>query len=198
MYVEEVAAGARPLEGVGTAVAAFVGLAESGPFNRPTLVSNWTQFSNTFGGFVAGIIARIALKGHEVAVLESKLTAVGYGFIEADGRELYFDAEAVECRDEDAELDGQQRRPTLGIERSRPEELHGGDPAANADAIRRVLGGEEGGRRDAILLNASAALVAAGLATELREGLEHARDAVVSGAAAERLEQAAAFSWEDA
>ena len=54
VYVEEVAAGARPLEGVGTAVAAFVGLAEAGPFNRPTLVSNWTQFTNTFGGFVAG------------------------------------------------------------------------------------------------------------------------------------------------
>jgi phage tail sheath protein FI len=54
VYVEEVAAGARPLEGVGTAVAAFVGLAESGPFNRPTLISNWTQFNNTFGGFVAG------------------------------------------------------------------------------------------------------------------------------------------------
>jgi phage tail sheath protein FI len=54
VYVEEVAAGARPLAGVGTAVAAFVGLAETGPFNRPTLVSNWTQFSNAFGGFVAG------------------------------------------------------------------------------------------------------------------------------------------------
>ena len=40
VYVEEVAAGARPLAGVGTAVAAFVGVAESGPFNRPTLVSN--------------------------------------------------------------------------------------------------------------------------------------------------------------
>ena len=54
VYVEEVAAGARPLAGVGTAVAAFVGLAESGPFNQPTLISNWTQFSNVFGGFVAG------------------------------------------------------------------------------------------------------------------------------------------------
>jgi uncharacterized protein len=54
VYVEEVAAGARPIEGVGTAVAAFVGLAESGLFNRPTLISNWTQFTNTFGGFVAG------------------------------------------------------------------------------------------------------------------------------------------------
>ena len=54
VYVEEVAAGARPLAGVGTAIAAFVGLAEAGPFNRPTLVSNWTQFTNTFGAFVAG------------------------------------------------------------------------------------------------------------------------------------------------
>ena len=54
VYVEEVAAGARPLAGVGTAIAAFVGLTESGPFNRPTLVSNWTQFTKTFGGFVTG------------------------------------------------------------------------------------------------------------------------------------------------
>ncbi|MFT4295469.1 MAG: phage tail sheath subtilisin-like domain-containing protein [Micropruina sp.] len=54
VYVEEVAAGARPLAGVGTAVAGFVGLAESGPFNKPTLVSNWTQFTTTFGGFIAG------------------------------------------------------------------------------------------------------------------------------------------------
>lgn len=54
VYVEEVAAGARPLAGAGTAVAAFVGLAESGPFNTPTLVSNWTQFATTYGGFVPG------------------------------------------------------------------------------------------------------------------------------------------------
>ena len=54
VYVEEVESGARPLEGVGTAVAAFVGLAETGPFNQPTLVSNWTQFTDTFGGFVPG------------------------------------------------------------------------------------------------------------------------------------------------
>jgi anthranilate phosphoribosyltransferase len=86
----------------------------------------------------------------------------------------------------------------LGIERCDAAELRGSDPASNADAIRRVLGGEEGGRRDAILLNAAAAVVAAGIATDLPEGLELARDAVASGAAAERLEQAAAFSREDA
>ncbi|MGB7983480.1 MAG: phage tail sheath subtilisin-like domain-containing protein [Candidatus Nanopelagicales bacterium] len=54
VYVEEVAAGARPLEGAGTAMAAFIGLAEDGVFNTPTLVSNWTQFTTTFGGFVSG------------------------------------------------------------------------------------------------------------------------------------------------
>src|SRR5438128_1998260 len=52
VYVEEMEAGTRPIEGVGTAVAAFVGLAEKGPVNQPTLVTNWTQFSETFGDFV--------------------------------------------------------------------------------------------------------------------------------------------------
>jgi uncharacterized protein len=54
VYVEEVEAGARPIEGVGTAVAAFVGLAADGPFNKPTLVTNWTQYVKTFGEFVEG------------------------------------------------------------------------------------------------------------------------------------------------
>ena len=42
VYVEEVESGSRPIEGVGTAVAAFVGLAEDGPFNAPDPGSNWT------------------------------------------------------------------------------------------------------------------------------------------------------------
>ena len=54
VYVEELDGGARPIEGVGTAVAAFVGLAERGPFNEPTLVTNWTQFVTTFGEFIEG------------------------------------------------------------------------------------------------------------------------------------------------
>jgi phage tail sheath protein FI len=50
VYVEETDSGSRPIEGVGTAVAAFIGLAEKGPYNQPTLISNWTQFTRTFGG----------------------------------------------------------------------------------------------------------------------------------------------------
>ncbi|KPI30510.1 hypothetical protein OK074_6668 [Actinobacteria bacterium OK074] len=54
VYVEEVASGSRPIEGVGTSVAAFVGLAPTGPLNEPTLVTNWTQYVTQFGEFTDG------------------------------------------------------------------------------------------------------------------------------------------------
>ena len=54
VYVEEVASGSQPIEGVGTAVASFVGIAENGPFNEPTLVTNWTQFTANFGDLIKG------------------------------------------------------------------------------------------------------------------------------------------------
>ena len=54
VYVEELEAGSRPIEGAGTAVAAFVGFASDGPFHTPTLVTNWSQFTSTFGGFAEG------------------------------------------------------------------------------------------------------------------------------------------------
>ena len=54
VYVEELEAGSRPIEGVGTAVAAFVGFAAEGPPHTPTLVTNWSQFTRLFGGFTEG------------------------------------------------------------------------------------------------------------------------------------------------
>jgi anthranilate phosphoribosyltransferase len=81
----------------------------------------------------------------------------------------------------------------LGIARCAPEELRGGSPEENAAAIREVFAGGDGGRRDAILLNAAGAIAAGGHAEDLREGLELAREAVESGAAAERLEVLIAF-----
>ena len=64
VYVEEVDKGARPIEGVGTAVAAFVGFAEQGPMNQATLVANWTQYTNVFGGFIAGSYLAHAVYGY--------------------------------------------------------------------------------------------------------------------------------------
>jgi hypothetical protein len=62
--MEEVSSGSKPIEGVGTAVAAFVGFAEKGPVNEPMLVTNWTQFSQTFGGFIDGGYLAHAVYGY--------------------------------------------------------------------------------------------------------------------------------------
>jgi anthranilate phosphoribosyltransferase len=84
----------------------------------------------------------------------------------------------------------------LGIDRCAPEELGGGDPADNAETIRRIFTGAGGGKRDAVLLNAAGAIAAGGLARDLGEGVEVAREAIDSGAAGERLEALIAFSRE--
>ncbi|MFF2958744.1 phage tail sheath family protein [Streptomyces sp. NPDC057963] len=64
VYVEEVQSGARPIEGVGTAVAAFVGFAEAGPFHQPMLVTNWDQYVQTFGTFTADTYLALAVHGY--------------------------------------------------------------------------------------------------------------------------------------
>jgi anthranilate phosphoribosyltransferase len=85
----------------------------------------------------------------------------------------------------------------LGIPRCDPNELRGGSPEENATTIRSILSGAEGARKDAVLLNAAGAIAAAGHAADLREGLEIAREALASGAAAERLDALVAFSRGD-
>ena len=52
VYVEEIPSGSRPIEGVGTSVAAFVGFTEKGPVDTPVRVTNWTQYQAAFGGFI--------------------------------------------------------------------------------------------------------------------------------------------------
>ncbi len=49
VFVEEIESGSKPIEGVGTNTAAFIGYAKSGEFNKPTFISNWTQFCQIFG-----------------------------------------------------------------------------------------------------------------------------------------------------
>jgi len=62
--MEEVSSGSKPIEAVGTAVAAFVGFSEQGPLNEPMLVTNWTQFKTTFGDFVDGYYLAHAVYGY--------------------------------------------------------------------------------------------------------------------------------------
>jgi phage tail sheath protein FI len=64
VYVEEVDKGSKPIEGVGTAVAGFIGFAGMGPVNKPTFIANWTQYTNLFGGFVPGAYLAHAVYGY--------------------------------------------------------------------------------------------------------------------------------------
>jgi len=64
VYVEEVDKGAKPIEGAGTSVAAFVGFTEKGPVSYPTFIANWGQFVQTFGEFIPGSYTSHAVYGY--------------------------------------------------------------------------------------------------------------------------------------
>ena len=74
------------------------------------------------------------------------------------------------------------------MQAARPEaEVAGGDADRNARILRDVLSGQAGAPRDAVLANASAALVCAGAAADLRSGVRVAAEAIDRGGAAEKL-----------
>jgi anthranilate phosphoribosyltransferase len=84
----------------------------------------------------------------------------------------------------------------LGFAPATMEDLRGGDAELNAEVIRRVLDGERSPRRDIGVLNAAAALVVAGRAVDLAEGVAQGSVAIDSGRAAEVLEGLARVSTE--
>jgi len=82
----------------------------------------------------------------------------------------------------------------LGLPRATLADLRGGTPEENAGILRQVLGGEQGPRRDTVLLNAAAALVAGGLAADLREGLRLGAEAIDAGKATRKLDELVEFT----
>ncbi|MBI2304008.1 MAG: anthranilate phosphoribosyltransferase [Chloroflexi bacterium] len=79
----------------------------------------------------------------------------------------------------------------FGISTAHKEDLRGGTAEENARTMRRVLGGEGGPVRDAVLINAAAALVVGDKAGNLQEGIRLAQESIDSGAALNKLEQLA-------
>jgi anthranilate phosphoribosyltransferase len=77
----------------------------------------------------------------------------------------------------------------VGLELASPETISGGDPAANAAVTRSVFAGEGGPDADLVLLNAGAAIYAAGHTDDLKAGVELARETIASGAAARTLDE---------
>jgi anthranilate phosphoribosyltransferase len=82
----------------------------------------------------------------------------------------------------------------FGVPRAALEDLKGGDAAANSEIARAILAGAAGRKRDVALVNAAAALVAAGRAPDFTCGMRLAAEAIDSGAALAKLERLAAFA----
>ena len=76
----------------------------------------------------------------------------------------------------------------LGFQQAARESLRGGSAQDNADLLRRVLEGEKGPRRDIVLMNAAAAIMAGGKAETMEEGIKLAKEAIDSGMALAKLE----------
>lgn len=77
--------------------------------------------------------------------------------------------------------------------RAAPAEVAGGDPEFNAARTRSILNGAPGGAREVVLLNAAAALMAAGRAEGFEHGLRLAAESIDRGAARAKLEQLVSF-----
>jgi len=81
-----------------------------------------------------------------------------------------------------------------GFKRATPEAIRGGNAQENAHIIQAILDGEKGAKRDMVLLNASAAFVAAGLDSDFKEGIERAKDSIDSGRAKKKLDTLVSFT----
>ncbi len=82
----------------------------------------------------------------------------------------------------------------FGVPVARPADLEGGDPEANAVIAREILAGARGPRRDIVLVNSAAALVACGIAGGFAEGMTLAARSIDSGAAMAKVEALARFA----
>ncbi|TAH48507.1 MAG: bifunctional anthranilate synthase component II/anthranilate phosphoribosyltransferase [Chloroflexota bacterium] len=157
-----------------------------GPLTNPAYAP--AQIIGVFDGAYAGTMAH---------VLKSLGSRAAFVFHSADGLDeltttsenhiTFFTNGIVHTETLDAR--------ELGLERAAREELRGGNPQENANIARQILRGEErGAKRDVVILNAAAALVAGGKANDLREGLELANDALDSGRAYAAMENLVALS----
>ncbi len=95
----------------------------------------------------------------------------------------------------DGEIHAFELDPTeLGIPRANPQDLLGGTTQENIEIVKAILGGEKGPKRDIVILNAAAVLVAAGEAVDLKEGLRIAAESIDSGSAQDKVAQLAKIS----
>jgi anthranilate phosphoribosyltransferase len=146
--------------------------------------------SQVLGVFSAEVIDLVAATLAELGV-EHAFVVHGAGGL--DEISISGDTQVAEVKQ------GVVRRFTLtpeefGVPRAPLESLRGGTAGENAAIIKRILAGEIGPARDIVVINAAAALAAAGVAPNFREAANLAGETVSSGAAADKLRALAAFT----
>ena len=134
--------------------------------------------------FVANVLSDL---GAEMAIIVN-----GYGGLD----ELTTTGPNTVAVLQDGVIENFELKPEdYGFEGANIVDLHGGEPAENAAILRGVLSGEvTGAKRDVTLLNAGAALWAAGVVGDLKEGIAKSGEAIDNGAALEKLDALIAFS----
>lgn len=101
------------------------------------------------------------------------------------------------CEVRDGEVDSYELTPEqIGVSTHPLSELAGGDAKQNALIAREILNGADGARHDVVVANAGAALYVAGLAVNIRDGVELARESLAGGAALRKLEELIAVTSE--
>jgi anthranilate phosphoribosyltransferase len=131
--------------------------------------------------------------GHALAELEPRRAFVVHGVDGLDEISLSVETEVADVRPHSVQH-YRVAPDDFGVARAPREALAGGDAAENALIIRRILQGSPGAPREIVRINAAAALVAAGVAADFREGAERAAEAIDSGAALAKLEALVEFS----
>jgi anthranilate phosphoribosyltransferase len=148
---------------------------------------------------VVGVLApsKVLLVGRTLAALGAKRAFVVHGTDGID--ELTTTGESIVARVEESEsgeftLKAARVTPEMaGLKRATLDQFVGGDVQTNTALLYDVITGIPGARREIVLLNAAAALVAAGLAGDLKEGVRLGAEAIDSGQAAATLEKLRRF-----
>jgi anthranilate phosphoribosyltransferase len=135
----------------------------------------------------AGLMAR-ALAGLEPEYAFVVHGSDGLDEITTTGPTAVFEIRRAEVR----QLEWTPR--DFGVEPAGLDDLRGGDRETNHRIAREILAGERGTRRDIVLVNAAAALLASGLAADLRQGMQMAAESIDSGAAFGKVQRLAEFS----
>lgn len=125
--------------------------------------------------------------------LGSKAAFVVHGTDHSD--EISITGKTTISQLKDGAIEDYQIEPEdAGLKKARLEEIRGGKPQENAQMIKKILEGETGPPRDVVLLNAAAVFVASRKVSDLKEGVEMARESIDSGKAMNKLKELVRFS----